>query len=71
MKTLTAAAIEEKLPFPSQVNRWGKKIYFSVPVTIDLEPRARDVLERGEIAYWPPGKAMAIFFRTHSNQSWR
>ena len=60
--TPTARTIEQSLPFSSQVNRWGEEIYFSVPFSADLEPEARDVLEKGEIGYWPPGQAMAIFF---------
>ena len=52
----------QKLPFSSRVNRWGEEIYFSIPVSAKLEAEARDVLEKGEIGYWPPGRAMAIFF---------
>lgn len=62
MDTATAEAVKEKLPFSSQVNRWGEEIYFSIPVGVELELEAREVLEKGEIGYWPPGKAMAIFF---------
>ena len=62
MDTPTTRAVQEKLPFSSRVNRWGEEIYFTIPVNAELEPGARDVVERGEIAYWPPGRAMAIFF---------
>lgn len=62
MDTPTAKAIIQKLPFSSRVNRWGEEIYFTIPVSMKLEPEAREVLEKGEIGYWPPGKAMAIFF---------
>lgn len=62
LDTPTAAAFRQKLPFTSSVNRWGEEIYCSTPVTAKLEPGAREVVERGEIGYWPPGKAMAIFF---------
>lgn len=62
METPTAQEFKGKLPFSSQINRWGEEIYFSTPVSMELESGARDVLEKGEIGYWPPGKAMAIFF---------
>lgn len=62
MNTPTAESIKQKLPFTSRVNRWGEEIYFTIPVKMELEPQARDVLEKGEIGYWPPGKAMTIVF---------
>lgn len=62
LETATAAAVKAKLPFSGRVNRWGEEIYFTIPVAAKLESGARDVVERGEIGYWPPGKAMAIFF---------
>lgn len=61
-ETPTARAIRDKLPFSSRVNRWGEEIYFDTPVNVELEGTATDVVEKGEIGYWPPGKAMAIFF---------
>ena len=62
LDTPTAAAFRQKVPFTSTVNRWGEEIYFSTSVTVKIEAGAREVVERGEIGYWPPGKAMAIFF---------
>ena len=61
-ETPTARAIRDKLPFSSRVNRWGEEIYFDTPVNEELEVTATDVVEKGEIGYWPPGKAIAIFF---------
>lgn len=59
--TKTAAKVWEKLPITSRVNTWGDEIYFTIPV--DAEPEnARELVELGDIAYWPPGKAMCIFF---------
>ncbi len=61
VNTPTAQIVQQKLPFSSRVNRWGEEIYFSIPVAAELEPDARDVVEKSEIGYWPPGRAMAIF----------
>jgi len=60
--TPTARLIWEKLPIESSGNLWGEEIYFSIPVSSDLEKTARDTVERGELAYWPTGKAFCIFF---------
>jgi hypothetical protein len=57
----TADAIWEALPFDSVANTWGDEIYFAVPVTLELE-NGREVVEAGDIAYWPPGKAFCAFF---------
>lgn len=58
----TAEAIWKALPIEGKTNRWGEEIYFSIPVSLKEEPGARDVLEMGELGYWPPGKAFCIFF---------
>ncbi len=60
--TETGLLVCDKVPFSSRVNRWGDEIYFTVPITAELEEGASDVVERGEICFWPPGRAMALFF---------
>ena len=60
--TPTAAAIAQLIPIQSTGNRWGGEIYFSIPVKLPLENDSRDVLEPGELGYWPTGKAFCIFF---------
>ncbi len=59
--TKTATRVFEKLPITSTVNTWGDEIYFTVPVDAGPE-NAKELVELGDIAYWPPGKAMCIFF---------
>ncbi|MFC2075501.1 cyclophilin-like fold protein [candidate division KSB1 bacterium] len=58
----TADLIWEALPIESRVSTWGDEIYFSIPVRADLEPDSREVLEVGELGYWPTGNAFCIFF---------
>jgi hypothetical protein len=59
--TKTASAVSEALPFESIAHRWGEEVYFEIP--LELEPEdGKEVLEVGDIAYWPPGKSMCIFF---------
>jgi hypothetical protein len=57
----TSNAIWKALPVESVVNTWGQEIYFSIPVTTELE-NGQEVVSEGDIAYWPPGKAFCIFF---------
>jgi hypothetical protein len=57
----TAQAIWRALPLSSTAQRWGDEIYFSIPVTLEAENQ-RDVVEAGDLGYWPPGSAFCIFF---------
>ena len=58
----TAQQIAAALPIRQRGQRWGLEIYFSIPVKAELEPDAREVVEVGELGYWPPGNAFCIFF---------
>jgi hypothetical protein len=57
----TAEAIWKALPIRGNANRWGDEIYFPIPLALK-EENARAAVENGAIAYWPPGKALCIFF---------
>lgn len=59
--TLTAHTVWEALPIKVQGERWGGEIYFAIPVSIGPE-NAREMVEVGDLAYWPPGAAFCIFF---------
>ncbi|MCX8108809.1 MAG: cyclophilin-like fold protein [Verrucomicrobiae bacterium] len=61
-ESATARAIWDALPFEGKAHRWGDEVYFSIPVKCPLEESAREVMEMGELGYWPPGKAFCIFF---------
>jgi hypothetical protein len=60
--TPTANAIWENLPLTGKANIWGDEIYFATPVKEGLEPTAKEVVEKGDLGYWPPGRAFCIFF---------
>lgn len=62
LDTPTARKIIKALPIKASFNTWGDEIYFSIPVTSDLDDDAREVVELGDLGYWPPGKAFCIFF---------
>ncbi|NLG79841.1 MAG: hypothetical protein GX492_08495 [Firmicutes bacterium] len=59
--TPTADAIWAALPITGRANRWGDEIYFEIPVRLASE-NAKDVVEAGDLGYWPPGQAFCIFF---------
>ena len=58
----TANKIWNSLPISSNIKTWGKEIYFYTDVVANKEPNAKSIIELGEIAYWPSGKAIAIGF---------
>lgn len=59
--TATAEAIWNALPIEARASTWGDEIYFSIPVHLD-EENAQEVVEKGDLGYWPPGNAFCIFF---------
>jgi hypothetical protein len=59
--TATARAIWDALPFEVQGTTWGEEIYFSIPVNCAPES-PHEVVEMGDLGYWPPGSAFCIFF---------
>ena len=59
--TRTAQAIWEALPIKSRVNLGGDEIYFSIPVSLGLD-NAQELVNMGDLGYWPPGTAFCIFF---------
>jgi len=60
-ETQTAGAVWDGLPIEAVANTWGDEIYFSTPIVLGLEA-GQEVVERGDLGYWPPGKAVCIFF---------
>jgi hypothetical protein len=48
-------------PFEAEVERWGDEVYFELPVKLALKGE-RTLMEVGEVAYWPDGNCLCIFF---------
>ena len=57
----TAGAIWNVLPIQSRINTWGDEIYFGTIVKMD-EENAQEKVEIGNVAYWPEGNSICIFF---------
>lgn len=59
----TADAVWDLLPLEVQGSTWGDELYFALPEELTLKPEnAGEVIEIGDIGYWPPGNAFCIFF---------
>lgn len=59
--TATAQAIWEALPIQARGSLWGDEVYFSTPLSLELEA-GQEVVGTGDLGYWPEGNAFCIFF---------
>jgi hypothetical protein len=60
--TAAARAIGDALPVEVEPNEWGDEFYFEIPVRMQLDETATTKGSVGDVGYWPPGNALAIFF---------
>jgi len=58
----TAKKVWEALPIEARGDTWGDEIYFGIPVKSSLEKDAKELVEVGDLGYWPTGSAFCIFF---------
>ncbi|MFH1285800.1 MAG: cyclophilin-like fold protein [Candidatus Micrarchaeota archaeon] len=62
-RSSTAEALFNALPMRGHANIWGSEIYFGIPINKDLEEDyAKNIVNFGDIAYWPSGNSFCIFF---------
>jgi hypothetical protein len=59
--TRTGRTLLHVLPVKATVNTWGDEIYFDVPLNVEIE-NGREVVEMGDVAYWPDGPSLCLFF---------
>ncbi|MDH5816464.1 MAG: cyclophilin-like fold protein [Candidatus Nezhaarchaeota archaeon] len=57
----TVETLLSSLPFESEAQLWGDEVYFSVPFSVPPE-NPRDVVEVGDVAYWPEEPSLCLFF---------
>ena len=57
-----ARAVADTLPIETRPNEWGDEFYFGIPVAMPPDETATERVQVGDIGYWPPGKALAVFF---------
>ena len=60
--TRCAKEIVDALPVETSPNEWGDEFYFEIPVKMPLDETASTTVKSGDIGFWPPGNALAIFF---------
>ncbi len=60
----TAKKLISLLPLEFSMSRWGDEYYGDCGIKTVLSQDARDVMEVGELAVWPTGNALCIFFGT-------
>ncbi|HEY7677004.1 MAG TPA: cyclophilin-like fold protein [Candidatus Methylomirabilis sp.] len=58
----TAGLLWDALPMEAAGETWGDEIYFGIPVRAELGKDAKEVVQLGDLGYWPPGQAFCIFF---------
>lgn len=61
-ETKTAIAILNALPIETIPEEWGDEFYFETLVEMPLDETATSKVKVGDIGYWPPANAIAIFF---------
>ncbi len=57
-----AKAIGAVLPINTKPSLWGDEFYFAIDVKWPPDESATTKVRVGDIGYWPPGSALAIFF---------
>jgi len=61
--TKATQSLIEKLPQKISMSRWGDEFYGKLNHTVDYSgDELRDVFAVGEVALWPQGNALCIFF---------
>jgi hypothetical protein len=58
----TADLFYKNLPMTIALSRWGDEYYGDCGLKVQAESGARTDMEVGELAVWPQGSALCIFF---------
>jgi len=57
----TVDAIVKRLPVEGRAALWKQEVYFEIPVKAG-EEKAKPTVKKGDLAYWPMGNALCVFY---------
>jgi hypothetical protein len=57
-----ARSVAAAAPLTVSMSQWGDEYYGSCGISMGMEPDAREEMKVGELAFWPDGSALCIFF---------
>ena len=58
----TCASLLQSLPFSVNAHVWGEEIYTDESPISQSEENAKALVDLNDVAYWPNGKAICLFF---------
>jgi hypothetical protein len=58
----TVKAILDNLPIEVKINRWGDELYTDKTPIVAEEENARSVVDLLDVAYWPEGHSLCLFY---------
>ena len=58
----TVKSFLDNLPFTVGINLWGEEIYTDESPVSEKEENAKPLVELNDVAYWPTGKAICLFY---------
>ena len=58
----TVRAILDNLPIEVKINRWGDELYTDKTPIVAEEENAQPVVKPLDVAYWPEGNALCLFY---------
>ena len=58
----TCASLLQSLPFSANAHIWGEEIYTDESPIAQPEENAKALVDLNDVAYWPNGKAICLFF---------
>jgi hypothetical protein len=58
----SAQSLLKALPVEVGLSRWGDEYYGNCGIKVQQAADAREDMKVGELALWPPGNALCIFF---------
>jgi len=60
--TPAARELLEAMPYSTLGGYWGAEFYFKMPVKLQPDDTAREVVESGTVAFWIEGSCLCLFW---------